>query len=724
MEEFISKMAVVPGRAFVEPSARSIYLHRAIRNIDIEKLGFTKEFLSFTEDSEFIFRFFEELEAEKTEIEDISGRDIYAQYDDHLQLLAETRRRYCEILDTLGLTDRICARNYRISENLLDRFESIDIHIDGYPSRYEIELLEKIDIPVTIHYTATPYNEKLSERFGITHRSGNAVSFDMKSRTIISSQPVDGPNRDEIESVALPSKTAQTAFIMSSVEKFIERGANPDRVAVILPDESFASYLRLFDETRNFNFAMGIPFTESRYYIRLKKFYDSLSSPDGTSDEALSEKFERVGDFDSFMEFLHSIESSEKEKAEIEERLYIFGRQRELMSGLDRTILLHEWLERISGLSLDDVGGGRITVMGLLESRGIDFDGVVIADFNDSKVPKVSRKDLFLDSRIRADAGMPTRKDKENLQKHYYYRLLANSSMTAISYIKDEENMESRFLRELGIETPSDITIGYRELLIPDDEIPTETTETITAPNTLLSTAKVTPSALKDLLVCPRRFHYKYQLKISSDCGEGSDNIGIAIHEALENAVKAKSSFENHDDYHAFVMDYLYRNSDSPLVKFEISTEWESRLYKFCEDDFPNLMKYDQPIVEEWLSVKYGDFRLDSRIDRIDIGKDIVRLIDYKSGKNISKTKEDERDFQLLFYRLWAEERYPSHEILTIYMDLYTPREEVVDERPGDRERLSGILSEISAKETMDYDMTTEIKECTYCDYAIACGRS
>jgi len=57
-------------------------------------------------------------------------------------------------------------------------------------------------------------------------------------------------------------------------------------------------------------------------------------------------------------------------------------------------------------------------------------------------------------------------------------------------------------------------------------------------------------------------------------------------------------------------------------------------------------------------------------------------------------------------------------------MDLYTPREEVVDERPGDRERLSGILSEISAKETMDYDMTTEIKECTYCDYAIACGRS
>lgn len=50
---------------------------------------------------------------------------------------------------------------------------------------------------------------------------------------------------------------------------------------------------------------------------------------------------------------------------------------------------------QISQLSLSDVGGGKVTVMGLLESRGLCFDGVILVDFNEEFIPKRSVNELF-----------------------------------------------------------------------------------------------------------------------------------------------------------------------------------------------------------------------------------------------------------------------------------------------------------------------------------------
>ena len=45
--------------------------------------------------------------------------------------------------------------------------------------------------------------------------------------------------------------------------------------------------------------------------------------------------------------------------------------------------LLHLFVNRVRGRSLDDVRGGKVTVMGVLETRACRFDGVIIVDFND-----------------------------------------------------------------------------------------------------------------------------------------------------------------------------------------------------------------------------------------------------------------------------------------------------------------------------------------------------
>ncbi len=158
------------------------------------------------------------------------------------------------------------------------------------------------------------------------------------------------------------------------------------------------------------------------------------------------------------------------------------------------------------------------------------------------------------------------------------------------------------------------------------------------------------------------------------------------------------------------------------MQRFEISLTWEERLERFCRADYDELLSYKQIALEEWLEVEYGGFRLASRVDRIDLGEDLVRLIDYKTTKHLDKTIADENDYQLLFYWLWAKENFPDHRIEAIYYDLFNVKMEkiAVHERVADFEALLRSLRE---GETVDYGMTEEEKRCRYCDYSTACGR-
>ncbi len=92
------------------------------------------------------------------------------------------------------------------------------------------------------------------------------------------------------------------------------------------------------------------------------------------------------------------------------------------------------WLKRLSKLSIDDVRGGKITVMGALETRGVAFKGVIIIDFNDGIVPAIPAKDEFLNSSVRKLANLPTKNDREALQKQVYKRLIENGDEVVITY--------------------------------------------------------------------------------------------------------------------------------------------------------------------------------------------------------------------------------------------------------------------------------------------------
>ena len=136
------------------------------------------------------------------------------------------------------------------------------------------------------------------------------------------------------------------------------------------------------------------------------------------------------------------------------------------MKGMKIKSLVSLFLQRLGSRSLDDVRGGKITVMGVLETRSVNFDVVIIVDFSESNVPKKSDKDMFLNTQIREMANLPTMSDRESLQKHYYDLLISRSKEVAISYVSSNDSSGSRFLKQLNIkESSPHAELNYANIL-------------------------------------------------------------------------------------------------------------------------------------------------------------------------------------------------------------------------------------------------------------------
>ena len=708
--EFLNNIVVVKDKKFIDNDIRKIYLFKAIENIDISKLGFRKEFLSFSKDSEFVFSFLKEIFIERVELDEIIMADTYIEYEEHLKLIKEIKNNYKKLLDENGYIDTFLIEEYQINKGLLDGVDEIEIFLDGYLSKWDIEVLEKIEIPIKINLNVTKFNRPLIRKFLVDLDEGYRYKIDFKTKNILEKKEII--STPDIKVSHFSKKFDEINFVFAKIAEFVEAGLNPDKIAVILPDESFSEFLEEFDEYQNLNFAMGSSFIHSNLYIKLKALYEYHINNDEINKIKAGEWIEEFGD--DVIGFIRT-KASNKELRLIDEELFKLERFKNLFS--DKYQYLHFILEKLKEFSFDDVYSGKVTVMGVLESRGIEYDGVIIVNFNDGVVPNVNSKDLFLNTAIRKKANLPTRGDKENLQKHYYYSLIRNSKKVAISYIKNESENVSRFLYELGLELGENEEDKYKEVLYKFNKpkfIPMYDEKfEVKRP--------ITPSSLKVLLECPKKYYFSKILEISNP-SEEDENFGLVLHDVLEEIAKDTSNISSKDEYFEEVMNGIYKRLNSKKDIYEIRVKFEDGIKKFCEEDYES-MKYANHIkVEEWLSV--GE--LSAKVDRVDLYQNEIVLIDYKTGK-VDNLLKHPYEFQPTFYYLWAKENYPDKNIKVIYWDIQNVQKVeakiMVDE-------LNEVLNNLPdyAREAEDIVVDEKVIKkasdiCKWCDYKVACGR-
>ncbi len=682
--DFEKKVLLVKGRTFIDDDTRTLLLKEASQFSTFQHLHIDREFFTFLKNSKFLFGFFEELALEGVKIEDLKQADVYASYEEHLEILSLLLQRYKMLLKEHHYCDKVVLPElYSINSSYLADIDEIELYLEGYLNHFEFELFCTIakEKRVIVHLHTNSFNKKMLAKFealGFILKEGYAYCLNLSTIMIEEQQPSNTPTT-RYSTFSSNSRILQVAFIKKSIYDFIKDGIAPEEIVVLLPNSSFADLLTLFNNENYFNFAMGTSYKQTKLYQEIAAFYEYAIERNLENQHrlrrlgyAIDTVEKRIASWDKSLEsqalhatFLRFVEEREGEEVDIFlKELHLFSKLFPSFKGYAFHKVLHLFLKRLASCSLDDVRGGKITVMEVLETRAVHFKGVVVVDFNEGIVPARSQKDLFLSTQVRFLSGLPTAKDRENLQKYYYKRLFENAARVHIAYVEDEQNQPTRFIDELSIKSDyhDTQTEGYHDILFAPKKQPSHYLPQDIEMEYDFTKVELSASRLKIYLDCKRRYYLHYIKQIDNaeiPTDESNERlVGIYLHMALENVYKNNKLFHDADTlYLALQKELSIMSQEDATLRF-YSDIWLEHLRAFCAYEVKRFLEgREVAYVEKNLSCQYQGMRLRGSIDRIDRYHDKLYVIDYKSGKIPTTTKkslESESNFQLQFYYILA----------------------------------------------------------------------
>ncbi|MGF1554909.1 PD-(D/E)XK nuclease family protein [Paucihalobacter sp.] len=336
-----------------------------------------------------------------------------------------------------------------------------------------------------------------------------------------------------------------------------------------------------------------------------------------------------------------------------------------------------------------------LQIMGVLESRLLDFENVIISGVNEGILPAGKQHNSFIPFDVKIENGLPTYKEKDAIYAYHFYRLLQRAKKVYILYNTEADVLiggePSRFIKQLQIENIHNIE---NLVSIPKTDLDVRELKRVKKSASLITDLKLlaekgfSPSSLTNYIRNPIDFYYSKVLNIkeTEEVEEtvAANTLGNVIHKTLEDfylpyvgmqleALHIKNMIKKVDDAVYSHFKYYYRLGDftkgKNLIIFEVAKRY---VFNFLKKELETL-KSNHTIkiiaLEQKVRVKIDipelDFPvfLNGIVDRIDIYDDTLRIIDYKSGKVeqrdveivnwedlTSDYKKYSKSFQLLTY--------------------------------------------------------------------------
>jgi RecB family exonuclease len=739
IDEFERKAIVLPELTVVDSLQRVLLLQEATKFNSFEELKINRELVRFFTKSDSILKFFEELIYEGVDFADLVDADAFVEFSEHIDILEELLLNYKKLLISKGLTDRVfIPEKYQLNLGFIESFDSFELYLEGYMSRFELQIIEEIAErkPFIIHMQSSKFNKKVQERFlewGIESLEEDSfISFELQSKKIISCEKNSKKIRADIFSVE--ERLLQIPILFESVQRMIDGGISPDDIVVILPDESFKEMIQLYDRFNNFNFAMGVDYIKTKAYKRLDAIYQYWQS---FSDESivLLKKYdierERLNELtptqkigvEQFFKLLLPFDLDLR-RVVVEEYMLHF-KKIFIEEQMSLKSWLFIWLKQLSKLTLDDVRGGKVTVMGALETRGVAYEGVVVVDFNDGIVPAIPAKDNFLNSSIRKFANLPTKNDREALQKQIYKRLFEEAKEATIIYSTSNNRSPASYLYELGLSLGEHIEPSLELLYDEPNQIVDEVDPIIEDFDAKAITWSAT--RLKIFLTCRRKYYYIYEQKLKPK-DDDEINEGQFLHKVLENLFKERRFFDSVDEMQSSLdrlIDKLLETT-SPKIAYS-KLLWREKLKNFIVNQIYHfkagwrVKQREKQIIGEIDGVRFKGV-----VDRIDQTDTNTLILDYKSGSireaNRSRNLENLTDFQMSIYYEILKSEYQNIDLA--FVELFDKGEIVpitlLDEKT---ELLHETIRELREFNKVVAERCSEVSRCQYCDFTLLCER-
>ncbi|OOP86561.1 PD-(D/E)XK nuclease family protein [Helicobacter pylori] len=739
MGNFFEQAFYIPNQKKIPNSVRQILMIDTIKAIAKEKksileglLLFENSFLGYLESTSFLFDLFDELSSACIKLNELSFKDIYLDYEKHLEVLEMIYDRYVKKLEELGFYDKIMQKKPTILKEFFEHFSSIEWHLDGFMSVFERQCLLEVAelVPITLHLSCDKYNQKFLEFLNLKLETDCDYSIDFKTQKILSQTF----NNQKIEPklYANSNYLKQSALVLQTIEEYLQKDNDPNKMAIVTPNADFLPFLKLLDKNNNLNFAMGLGAKNSPYYTELVKILEDLQ----TSGFNLSAS--PLLDLENLTIPLLEQQSS-KEKAPLKEAhsqiMHQYHLLKDTLKNYSLKDLLHLYLQEFeANFRLDDSSGGKIRVMDTLETRGMQFDKVVIADFNETCVPSLKDCDLFLNSALRKSLNLPTLLDKKNLQKHYYYQLFKNSKEITLSYIESETSKASSMLLELDLHTEP-IKDAYT--LFAPSPLKDYQEEEIKA--AIPKDFSFSASSLNAFLTCKRRFYYHYMKRFKeTPKDENNSAVGSLIHELLKEAYeKDKNPYALEE---RIIQLLETRENITPKERLDtlVALKKIQAFYLKEKERFNAKIKILD--LEKSFETIIQGVIFKGRIDRIDKTADNeIILLDYKFKSdlkldNMSKTQRGDlspieiaqisTDYQMAIYAFALKNLGYKDPIKAFFYDLrkgeLVEEDELILQAKMDYLEFSLIPK---LKQEIDFEKTLEAKDCEYCSFKDMCNR-
>ncbi len=306
-----------------------------------------------------------------------------------------------------------------------------------------------------------------------------------------------------------------------------------------------------------------------------------------------------------------------------------------------------------------------LQIMGMLESRVLDFETVIISSVNEGILPSGKSNNSFIPFDVKIENGLPTYKEKDAVYTYHFYRLLQRAKNIYIIYNTEPDVLnggeKSRFITQLEIENSHAINHYIVSPKVPSIAAPLrrikKTAEVIEKLKEI-SAFGFSPSSLTNYIRNPLDFYYEKVLGVKQfeDVEEtvAANTLGTVIHETLEEFYKPtidsvlteqhllamRASIETTVKKH---FRSYYKKGDitkgKNLIIFEIAKRYVSN---FLDKELETVKAGNsiqivalEKKIQVSLEIPDLDFPVTLRgsVDRIDVYNGVTRIIDYKTGK-------------------------------------------------------------------------------------------
>lgn len=337
----------------------------------------------------------------------------------------------------------------------------------------------------------------------------------------------------------------------------------------------------------------------------------------------------------------------------------------EEQSTVDHIKVLYKiYRDSLTTKSLDFAGSpfDGLQLMGMLETRVIDYKNVILTSVNEGVLPAGKSSNSFIPYDLKKEYGLPTYKEKDAVYTYHFYRLMQRAENIHILYNTEQDGLnageKSRFITQLEVEKKLESTfVNPKVPSISSQLLEIEKTPAVIKKLEKQAAYGFSPSALTTYIRNPLDFYKRYVLGIKEEQEVeetvAANTLGTIIHDSLEQMFlpfvgkeickkDVEKLVKTSDNEVLKQFKKVYKNAPIHKGKNLLIHEVAKRyLHNFLQFQKKEIEQHSVQIIsveaEEKIQVEIPQLQtpvfIKGKVDRLDSLDGIKRIIDYKTGK-------------------------------------------------------------------------------------------